>query len=64
MNLRAESYSLGIPSSYQPVSAGAPFKLLQQAGLPTATIDQNLRQRDPNLKQVVNSLATHDKNPR
>ena len=44
-------------------SAGAPFKLLQEAGLPTATIDQNLRQRDPNLKQVVNSLATHDKNP-
>ena len=29
------------------VEAGAPFKLLQDAGLSTAIIDQNLRQRDP-----------------
>ncbi|GFE71721.1 MobF family relaxase [Chroococcus sp. FPU101] len=43
------------------VSSGAPFKLLQERGLPTAVIDQNLRQRDPNLKQVVDLMANHDK---
>ncbi len=54
---------IGDTKQLSAVSAGAPFKLLQEAGLPTAIIDQNLRQRDPELKQVVNSLATHDKNP-
>jgi conjugative relaxase-like TrwC/TraI family protein len=43
------------------VDAGAPFKLLQERGLPTALIDQNLRQRDPNLKQVVDLMANHDR---
>jgi conjugative relaxase-like TrwC/TraI family protein len=43
------------------VEAGAPFKLLQDQGLPTAIIDQNLRSRDPFLKQVVERMATHDK---
>ena len=42
------------------IEAGAPFKLLQDAGLSTATIDQNLRQRDPFLKQVVNEIALGD----
>ena len=42
------------------ISAGAPFKLLQDAGLSTAIIDQNLRQRDPFLKQVVNEIAKSD----
>ncbi len=54
---------IGDTKQLSAVSPGAPFKLLQDAGLPTAIIDQNLRQRDPNLKQVVNSLAIHDKNP-
>ncbi len=45
------------------VEAGAPFKLLQEQGLPTAIIDQNLRQRDCQLKQVVDLMATHDKDP-
>lgn len=44
------------------VSAGAPFKLLQEAGLSTAIIDQNLRQRDPQLKQVVDLIANHEQN--
>lgn len=44
------------------VEAGAPFKLLQDQGLSTAIIDQNLRQRDPSLKQVVDLMATHDHN--
>ncbi|WP_013325805.1 MobF family relaxase [Gloeothece verrucosa] len=43
------------------VEAGAPFKLLQEHSLPTAIIDQNLRQRDPSLKQVVDLMATHDR---
>ena len=42
------------------IEAGAPFKLLQEAGLPTVLIDQNLRQRDPFLKQVVNEIANSD----
>jgi conjugative relaxase-like TrwC/TraI family protein len=45
------------------VDAGAPFKLLQEADLPTAIIDQNLRQRDPQLKQVVEAIALGDLNP-
>ena len=44
------------------VEAGAPFKLLQDAGLSTAIIDQNLRQRDPMLKQVVNEIANSNLN--
>jgi conjugative relaxase-like TrwC/TraI family protein len=43
------------------IEAGAPFLLLQNQGFPTATIDQNLRQSDPLLKQIVNLMATHDK---
>ena len=54
---------IGDTKQLSAIDAGAPFKLLQEAGLPTAVIDQNLRQRDPELKQIVNSLATHDKNP-
>ena len=61
--LKSRVILIGDTKQLSAVSAGAPFKLLQEAGLPTAVIDQNLRQRDPNLKQVVNSLATHDKNP-
>ncbi|MEY3825897.1 MAG: hypothetical protein RLZZ148_710, partial [Cyanobacteriota bacterium] len=42
------------------VVAGAPFKLLQEQGFPTAFIDENLRQPDPILKQVVDLMANHD----
>ncbi len=61
--LKSRVILIGDTKQLSAVSAGAPFKLLQEAGLPTATIDQNLRQCDPFLKQVVNSLATHDKEP-
>ncbi len=61
--LKSRVILIGDTKQLSAVSPGAPFKLLQEAGLPTATIDQNLRQRDPFLKQVVNSLATHDLNP-
>ena len=54
---------IGDTKQLSAIETGAPFKLLQSACLPTAVIDQNLRQRDPSLKQIVNSLATHDKNP-
>ncbi|MGL5880396.1 MAG: MobF family relaxase, partial [Xenococcaceae cyanobacterium] len=37
-------------------------KLLQEAGLSSAIIDQNLRQRDPQLKQVVDLIANHEQN--
>ncbi|WP_319423630.1 AAA family ATPase [Pleurocapsa sp. FMAR1] len=37
--------------------AGALFKLLLEAGLSTAIIDQNLRQRSLILKQVVDKIA-------
>ncbi|MDJ0690030.1 MAG: MobF family relaxase [Xenococcaceae cyanobacterium MO_188.B32] len=62
-SLKSRVILIGDTKQLSAVSAGAPFKLLQDAGLPTAIIDQNLRQRDPSLKQVVNSLATHDKEP-
>ena len=62
-SLKSRVILIGDTKQLSAMDAGAPFKLLQDAGLPTATIDQNLRQRDPNLKQVVNSLATHDKTP-
>ena len=51
---------LGDSKQLSAVEAGAPFKLLQDQGLPTAIIDQNLRQRDSYLKQVVDLMATHD----
>ena len=44
------------------IEAGAPFRLLQDAGLPTVIIDQNLRQRDPFLKQMVNEIANSNLN--
>ena len=62
-NIKSRVILIGDTKQLSAISAGAPFKLLQFACLPTATIDENLRQRDPNLKQVVNSLATHDKDP-
>ena len=40
------------------VQAGSPFRLLQeQAQLPTARIDKNVRQQNLQLKEVVNLLA-------
>ncbi len=62
-SLKSRVILIGDTKQLSAIETGAPFKLLQEASLPTAIIDQNLRQRDPSLKQVVNSLATHDKNP-
>ena len=38
------------------VSAGEPFRALQEAGIATAEMDEILRQRDPVLKQAVERL--------
>ena len=41
------------------VQAGSPFKLLQnKAQLPTININQNVRQQNPQLKEVVDLLST------
>jgi conjugative relaxase-like TrwC/TraI family protein len=40
------------------VQAGSPLKLLQeQAQLPTVNINQNIRQQNPQLKEIVNLLS-------
>lgn len=42
------------------VQAGSPFRLLQeQAQLPTAWIDLNVRQQNPQLKEIVDSIAAN-----
>ena len=38
------------------VSAGEPFRALQEAGVATAEMEENLRQRDPALKAAVEHL--------
>lgn len=39
------------------VSAGNPFKSLQQAGIKTAHLNESLRQKDPQLKLAVDLIA-------
>lgn len=48
---------VGDTRQHQAVDAGRPFQQLQQAGMRTAKLDAVLRQRDPQLKQVVQDLA-------
>ncbi len=42
------------------VDAGKPFAQLQQAGMKTATMDEILRQRDPDLKAAVQASLAGD----
>ena len=42
------------------VDAGKPFAQLQQAGMKTATMDEILRQRDPDLKAAVEASLAGD----
>ena len=42
------------------VDAGKPFAQLQQAGMKTATMDEIMRQRDPNLKAAVEASLAGD----
>ena len=43
---------------HEAVEAGRPFAQLQEAGMRTATLNDIVRQRDPELKQVVEQLAS------
>jgi conjugative relaxase-like TrwC/TraI family protein len=48
---------IGDTRQHQAVDAGRPFEQLQDAGMRTAKLDEIVRQRDPELKQVVDDLA-------
>jgi ATP-dependent exoDNAse (exonuclease V) alpha subunit len=48
---------VGDSRQHEAVEAGRPFAQLQEAGMRTARLDDIVRQRDPELKQVVEQLA-------
>ncbi len=49
---------VGDTRQHQGVEAGRPFEQLQEAGMPTAKLDEIVRQRDPALKSAVELLAS------
>jgi conjugative relaxase-like TrwC/TraI family protein len=48
---------VGDSRQHEAVEAGRPFAQLQEAGMRTATLNDIVRQRDPELKHVVDQLA-------
>jgi len=48
---------VGDTRQHQAVDAGRPYQQLQEAGIATAKLDDIVRQRDPELKRVVEQLA-------
>ena len=48
---------VGDSRQHEAVDAGRPFAQLQEAGMRTAKLDEIVRQRDPELKAVVEQLA-------
>jgi len=48
---------VGDRRQHEAVEAGRPFAQLQQAGMKTVKLEQIVRQKDPELKQVVEQLA-------
>ncbi len=48
---------VGDTRQHEAVEAGRPFAQLQEAGMMTVKLDEIVRQRDPELKQVVEQLA-------
>jgi conjugative relaxase-like TrwC/TraI family protein len=48
---------VGDTRQHQGVEAGRPFEQLQNVGMQTARLDHIIRQRDPELKRVVEQLA-------
>jgi ATP-dependent exoDNAse (exonuclease V) alpha subunit len=48
---------VGDSRQHEAVEAGRPFAQLQETGMRTATLDEIVRQRDPELKQAVEQLA-------
>src|SRR5262249_55446186 len=45
---------------HEAVDAGRPYRQLQEAGIRTAHLDEIVRQRDPELKAVVEQLSRGD----
>jgi conjugative relaxase-like TrwC/TraI family protein len=48
---------VGDTRQHEAVEAGRPFAQLQEAGMPTVKLEEIVRQRDPELKNVVEQLA-------
>ncbi|MHC5938977.1 MobF family relaxase [Nostoc sp.] len=55
--LQARVILVGDTRQLSAVSAGNPFKSLQQAGIKTAHLTESLRQKDPQLKLAVDLIA-------
>ncbi|MCC5633544.1 AAA family ATPase [Nostoc sphaeroides CHAB 2801] len=55
--LQARVILVGDTRQLSAVSAGNPFKSLQQAGIKTAHLNESLRQKDPKLKLAVDLIA-------
>ncbi|WP_348261050.1 MobF family relaxase [Telmatobacter sp. DSM 110680] len=51
---------VGDTRQHEAVEAGRPFAQLQEAGMKTVSLDQILRQRDPELRAAVEQLARGD----
>ena len=51
---------VGDSKQFAAVDAGKPFAQLQAAGMPTATMDEIMRQRDPALKEAVEASLKGD----
>ena len=51
---------VGDSSQLRAVEAGQPFRLLQRAGMTTATMDDILRQRNPELRAAVQAVLVGD----
>ncbi|HEY0794241.1 MAG TPA: AAA family ATPase [Acidisarcina sp.] len=49
---------VGDSRQHEALEAGRPFAQLQEAGMRTATPNDIVRQRDPELKQVIEQLAS------
>jgi ATP-dependent exoDNAse (exonuclease V) alpha subunit len=51
---------VGDVRQHEAVDAGRPYHQLQEAGIRTAHLDEIVRQRDPELKAVVEQLSRGD----
>ena len=51
---------IGDARQHQGVDAGRPFQQMQEAGMQTSKLDTIMRQRDPELLQAVQYLATNE----
>jgi conjugative relaxase-like TrwC/TraI family protein len=51
---------VGDMRQHQAVEAGTPYQQLQEAGIQTARLDEIVRQKDPELKEVVEQLSRGD----